>query len=82
MNRSFAFNREGEIYIIYLHVAHVFDDKMNPDAPLIALCPKCHWFFDHPRGDTPEGRADWAFIGSVVRQTVGEILEQEEVWTA
>jgi hypothetical protein len=82
-NRSFAFNRDGEIYVLFLHICHVFEeDKQVPDAPLIPLCPKCHWFFDHPRGDTPEGRADWAFIGAVVAQTVDEPIEQEEVWTA
>src|SRR5260370_36074772 len=60
-HRSFAFNSENEVYILFLHAAHVFaDDKTNPNAPLIALCPKCHWSYDHPK--TPD---DWAFIGLV-----------------
>ena len=84
-NRSIAFNSEEEIYIIYLHAAHVFrEQKGNPDALFVLLCPKCHYFFDHPRGDTPDGLADWAFIGSIVARTLGEPDEQtqEEAWTA
>lgn len=69
-NRSISFNREGDIFILYLHVCHVFpgeDQKRNPDAALIVLCPTCHWYYDHPRGSTPEGVADWFFIGEVAR---------------
>ena len=82
-NRSFAFNREGEVYIIYLHAAHVFrEQKGDPDALLVLLCPKCHSFFDHPRKKTTEeGKADWAFIGAVERRIAeqSQSSEQQEV---
>jgi len=78
-NRSFAINSEGEVYIVYLHVCHVFaGEKYLEDAELIPLCPTHHFYFDHPRGDTPEGRADWAFIGEVHR----EILVRQLVQTS
>ena len=67
-NRRLAYNRDGEVYVIFLHIAHVFrNEKMKEDAYIIPLCPRCHWYFDHPRKDTPEGLADWAFIGKVAR---------------
>lgn len=60
-HRSFAFTSDNEVYIVYLHAAHVFaDDKQNPNAPLIALCPTCHWHYDHPQTED-----DWAFVGTV-----------------
>jgi hypothetical protein len=70
-HRSFAFNAEGEIYILYLHAAHVFkNEKVDPNALLIPLCPRCHYYYDHPRGDTPEGIADWSFIGLVAKMFI------------
>jgi hypothetical protein len=70
-NRTIAINSEGDIYIVYLHVAHVFrHEKMEPDCYIIPLCPTCHWFFDHPRGDNPQGCADWYFIGTVARHFI------------
>src|SRR5260370_48230 len=72
-NRSFAFNAEDEVYIVYNHAAHVFaNEKKNPNAPLICLCPTCHYYYDHPRGDTPEGIADWEFIGLVAKRCIEE----------
>ena len=77
--------RSHEFYIVYLTAAHVFaEDKHNPDAFLICLCPRCHYFFDHPRNnDKPdEGCADWAFIGLVVRRIIEDgsrTTGQEEV---
>lgn len=77
-NRSFAFTSEGELYILYLHIAHVFKgEKQTPNASLIVLCPKCHFHYDHPRGSTPEGVADWEFIGEVARR----FIEQESRMT-
>jgi hypothetical protein len=67
-NRSFAFNSEGEIYMLYLHVAHVFPgEKHNPTANLIVLCPECHYYYDHPRKEGKNGVSDWEFIGLVAR---------------
>src|SRR5436853_376302 len=66
-NRTIAYNEAGP-FVIYLHAAHVFaDQKDDPDAPLIALCPRCHWHYDHPQ--SPE---DWFFIGHVARMFLEE----------
>ncbi len=82
-NRSIAYNRDGDIYIVYLHIAHVFrNEKMCEDAYLITLCPTCHWYFDHPRTKPPESLTDWAFIGEVARHFIekdSQTTEQEEV---
>ena len=70
-HRSFALNSLGEIYIVYLQVAHVFaDDKTNPNAPLLCLCARCHRFYDHPRKSGAEAVADWQFIGTVMRRFI------------
>jgi hypothetical protein len=43
------------------------DNKHNPDAELLALCPSCHWHYDHPQ--TAE---DWFFIGTVAQKFIEE----------
>ncbi len=49
-HRSFAFNRNHEIYIVYLAACHLFkEQKMEKDAFLVCLCMRCHYFLDHPR---------------------------------
>ena len=79
--------RSHEFSLVYLHAAHVFkEDKHNPDAFLICLCPRCHYFFDHPRNNDKqdEGVADWAFIGLVVKRVIeqqSQITQQQEVYT-
>lgn len=65
-NRSITFSMDFEWYICYLHAAHVFtDQKEDPDAPLIALCPSCHWKFDHPSTES-----DFFFLGRVVQEFI------------
>ncbi len=60
-----------DMYIVYLHIAHVFtNEKLREDAYLIPLCPRCHWYFDHPRTNPPESVQDWAFIGEVARHFI------------
>jgi len=77
-NRTIAHNSEDEIYIVYLHIAHVFrHEKMLEDAYIIPLCPKCHWYFDHPRVNPPESLEDWSFIGEVARYFIEE--ESQEI---
>ena len=67
-NRTIAYNCENEIYLVYLHIAHVFrNEQMRKDSYIIPLCPRCHWYFDHPRTTPPESLLDWAFIGEVAR---------------
>jgi hypothetical protein len=79
-NRSIAYNSDGEIYVIFLHNAHVFPDQKDlEDAPTILLCPRCHWFYDKPRSrQTPEGREDWRFIGYVAQLFI-EISAREAI---
>lgn len=79
-NRTLIFLPNGDPHIIYLHCAHVFENQReDPTAPLIALCPSCHWHYDHPRSrETPEGQEDWAFIGLVAQR----FIEQNAKWLA
>lgn len=75
-HHSFAIStRSMELYVLYLHAAHVEqNDKLNPEADLVCLCPKHHWSFDHPVSID-----DWLFIGKVMAKfllllkTEGEI---------
>lgn len=66
-NRTLAFNGEGELYIIYLHIAHVFrHEKTLENAYLVSLCPKCHARFDRPpNNDSLEAIKAWKLIGRV-----------------
>lgn len=65
-NRTLAFNRDNEVYVIYLHAAHVFPDDTYCDDPfLVALCPRCHHRFDHPRSE-----ADWYYASLFFWQAV------------
>jgi hypothetical protein len=38
---------KGIEFPVFLNAAHVFGDKMNPDAELMALCPECHGTYDN-----------------------------------
>ena len=67
-NRTITFNSNFEWYIVYLHAAHIFEDqKQDPAAPLIALCPSCHCKFYHPKTES-----DFFFIGRVMQQFIEE----------
>jgi hypothetical protein len=74
-HRDFAFNRQGQVFIVYLQIAHVFEnERMDEDAALVVLCSRCHYLFDHPRMGEPGGE-DWYFIGLVARR----IIESENI---
>lgn len=80
-NRTLIFLSTGEVsHILYLHCAHLWESqKLDPAAPLMALCPTCHYFYDKPRSsDTVEGAEDWEFIGFVAQ----EFIEQNAKWLA
>lgn len=63
-----ALNDKLNWFVIHLHAAHVFEnERMCEDAPLIALCPTCHWKFDHPKTES-----DFFFIGLVYQQFIEE----------
>jgi hypothetical protein len=38
--------RTGQVYIAYLHAAHLDHDPWNPSPRLAALCPSCHGRYD------------------------------------
>lgn len=35
----------GKAWPVYLQAAHKHHDPHNPDAELVAVCPRCHWHF-------------------------------------
>lgn len=39
---SIAVSKRNTPYFVYLHAAHKWHDKHNPDPELIALCVACH----------------------------------------
>ena len=44
---QWAKNQGKKVFTVYLHVAHIDQDKSNNDfVNLISLCPKCHTKFD------------------------------------
>ncbi len=45
-NRTIGFNKRGQLTMLYLHAAHRFHDKDNPDAEYLCLCPACHRAYD------------------------------------
>ena len=44
------------LYVVYLHAAHVNHDPQNPQAELRALCPACHMKYDRCTECTAQGR--------------------------
>src|SRR5215472_16852720 len=40
-------SRKGKLYKVVLQAAHLdHNDRRNPDAVLICLCFRCHWWHD------------------------------------
>lgn len=40
-------SKRGTPYIIYLHAAHKYHDRSNPDPELLCLCISCHARLDY-----------------------------------